>query len=785
MGQIINIISYVFLGLLVFGFLCGFVRSFKKSIARTILIAISFIVALIVGPLLSGVLIKTFVKGYIFDGFGLTINFEEMLGDMANQGGALSDILSASATQNLVTNFMNIILNIVAFLIIFIALLILTLICYWIGSIIVKVTNKKKDNYEEKKAKSKKLSYRLLGSLFGVVSSFIICFSLFIPVYGIMGIFDQFLAETSTEQSAGATTNLISGKLYYTEDENIGEIEGYIKSYEEIKTSIDNSILGKVSNGLGISKLGESAFIHLTTANQGGVKISLSEEIVTVIKIYNIYKEEFVANTFSFETQEEINNALDVIEEIYSVANNSTIVKSYLVELIPKLREKWVVEKTEYLGMKFPLEEDNEFYDIALNIIDKGFNTVNITEINDNVYSLIDTIRILNDSQLIVAIKNNEDIMQVIKNDETDILKHIIVELSESKFGDSLPNLLSTIVKKAYSIVVDDSKTAEQINGYFAEADASIPEQIDWNKEGESLNNLIINSLGIIDMFNKEEQDIDLIIESFEKIGIVIDIARSSQFTNHFKILVTDMIDIKFSDDDVLGTITGTLNSSFKDNWAWIDENGDGVVDFKYEDVFKTLKQTALLAQKLNIDTSLPDSDNLDDLVNDLEGVVGEIIKNPEMKETFKNILEEDIIDTFIPEDQAGVIKDIVGSFIDNTTEESLKQDITAAKEVIDIVNKSMNDGSLTFETEDDAKTIVENLANSNAVMTVIDTAISTEATNNLQGYAEVLKENMQVEDVQKLTDAINSLSTESEDTEEQSRLEKNKENLLKLFGLI
>jgi hypothetical protein len=119
----------------------------------------------------------------------------------------------------------------------------------------------------------------------------------------------------------------------------------------------------------------------------------------------------------------------------------------------------------------------------------------------------------------------------------------------------------------------------------------------------------------------------------------------------------------------------------------------------------------------------------------------------------------------------------MVGSFIDNTTEESLKQDITAAKEVIDIVNKSMNSGTLTFETEDDAKAIIENLSNSNAVMSVIDTANSTGATNNLQSYAEELKNNMQETDVQKLTDAINSLSTESEDVEEQTKVEKNNIN--------
>ena len=149
MGQIINIVSYIFLGLLVFGFIWGFLRSFKKSMARTILIAISFLIAIICGPILSGFLIKQFVKGYVFEGFGITFNFEDALGNIVNQGGAINDILSASATQNLVTNFINIILNVVAFLVIFIVLLVLTLILYWIGSIIIRCNDRKKDNYNE------------------------------------------------------------------------------------------------------------------------------------------------------------------------------------------------------------------------------------------------------------------------------------------------------------------------------------------------------------------------------------------------------------------------------------------------------------------------------------------------------------------------------------------------------------------------------------------------------------------------------------------------------------
>jgi len=778
--SIINIISIACFALIVIGFFIGFIRSFKKSLTRFILIALCLVAAIFVSPLLSSFLIKTFVSGYVFNGFGFSFDFKEFVETNIGAGGdAVGDIMNAQATETLVASIMNLAVNIVAFFAIFIILVVLTLIFFWIGSLIARFADRKNPNYEIKKANRKKLSYRLAGGLFGVFSSLAFCFVLAVPVFGIMNICDKFLEQSQTESaSAYSAVTYADGELYYKDNEQIGQVETLIEQYAQIRQTINDSAVGKVANVIGLSQLGMKTFDYLTTVNQGGLDVSMTNEIVAVIRVYNAYKVGFVENHFDAESKESIAKAIDSIEQIYNEANKSTIVKSYLIEFIPKFREKWVAGET-FMGIEFPVK--GEYADLALMIIDKGFNTYNITEINNNVYSVIGVARIANESGLIKAIQDEVDIFDFVKEDNTNIIKNVVVKLSESKFKDALPTLIEDIIKKAYDIVIDtnDILTEEEIDSIFADVDGNLPDDIDWEDEGLCLQNLIKNSLNIVDIFYSDENATDLIIENLDKLGMVIDSARMSAFSNHFKILVNKMINTKI-DRDILGEETMEILTVKLDvNWS--------NANFRFSDMFNVLKQTALIAQKITVDTE--GSTNLNDIVDNLESVVADIIENPQVKETFITILERDVINQFIPEEHsetANVLKDMVGSFMNNTTVETLKMDIAAGKEIINIVNDSVNNGAFSLEDEtltkeQKAEEIIETITSSNAIMTVIETATSdTSATNKLAEMAQ----NLGGDDVELLKNAIEDLDTTSSDAIEQSKNEENKTLLMKLFGL-
>lgn len=782
MSQIINIASIACLVLLILGFFLGFFRSVKKSLTRFVLIALCLLVSIVVAPILSDFLIKNFVKGYVFEGFGFSFDFKETVEGIISSGGdALSDIMNAQATETLVVNIVNIMINIVAFFAIFFVLIILTLIFFWIGSIIVKINNRKKPNYEQIKANSKKLSSRLCGGLFGVFSSVVLCFVLLVPVFGIMNICDAFLDTTDGEAASAIEVNhVVAGQLFYKDNESIGVVEGYIEQYAEIKKVIDDSTIAKVSNSLGLSNLGKKTFEYLTTSKQGGIEVSLTNEVISVINIYNIYKENFVENSFNGGDKESLNNALDAIEEIYNEANNSAIVKSYLIELVPRFREKWVAGE-KYLGIEFPIT--GEYQDLVLLIIDKGFDTYSLVEINNNVYSLINIVRIVNNSGLIDALKNEKDIMDIIKEDNQDTIKQIIVELSNSKFENALPIVIEDMIKIAYDAVIntEDILTKEEINDIFSNVDSALPDVINWEEEGESLQNLIKSSLEIMDVFYSSKTSTDTIIKNLDKLGLVIDSARTSVFSNHFKILVDKMINTKI-DSDILGKdAMSVLSAKLDANWS--------KAEFKFADMFNILKQTALLAQKLTVNSDNVETDSLEKIVENLETVVGDIISNPQVKDTFVTILEKDVIEKFIPDEYSEtivVVKDMVNSFMLNTSKETLKTDIAAGKEIINIVNTSVNNGTFSLEDEklskkQKAEQIIEKLTNSSAIMSVVETAVNEEnVTNTLKDMAQTISG----EDVEILKTAISDYSVERDDEEEQAKLEANKEALMKLFGI-
>lgn len=779
--DIMNIISYACLGILVVWFFIGFIRSFKNSLIRFILIALSLVAAIFLSPVLSNFLIKTFVSGYVFNGFGVNIDFKELVEtNLGSATEATTEVLNAESTEILVTSIMNLTLNIVAFLAIFMVLTSLTLMVFWLVKIIVKIANRKNEEYKEKKQRQKRFSYRLAGGVFGILSAVALCFAITIPVFGVMNICDQFIqTEESDTASAYHTQTYSDGELYYKDNEQIGQIETLIEEYSNIKKMISDSPVGKVSSIVGIDKISKKSFNYLTTVSNGGLEVSMTNEIVSVIKVYNAYKQGFIENSVDVEDKESMARAIDAIELIYNEANNSTIVKSYLIEFIPKFREKWLAGET-FLGIAFPVEGD--YKDLALIIVDKGFNTYNIEEINNNVKSLIGVARVANNSGLIKAIKNEENLLDFLKEDKSNLIKNVIVELSNSKFADALPGVIEDVVKIAYDVVIDtnDVLSKDEINNIFAEVDNNLPDTIDWEDEGLSIQNIIKNALAITDVFYSDEGIEDKkIIDSLDQIGILIDSARTSVFSNHFKILVNKIINTKI-DKDILGADTmDVLINKLDANWS--------TVDFRFADMFNVLKQTALIAEKITIDTD--SSTDLNEIVDNLESVIGDIISNEQVKDTFVTILEKDVIDKFIPDeysDTADVVKDMVSEFMDKTTEETLANDIAAGKEILNIVNNSVNNG--TFSLEDDnltkeekAEEIINTLTNSSAIMNVIETAANNEiATNTLSNMAQ----NLSGDDVEILKNTISNLQTANEDAEQQAKNEANKEALMKLFGI-
>jgi len=201
--------------------------------------------------------------------------------------------------------------------------------------------------------------------------------------------------------------------------------------------------------------------------------------------------------------------------------------------------------------------------------------------------------------------------------------------------------------------------------------------------------------------------------------------------------------------------------------------------DYSFESMFNVLKQSAQIAQKLTTTFGDINSGSLEDVLTNLESVVSEIISG-DAAATFETMLSKDVIEKFIPEeyqDTVDVVKEVFISFIDNTTEETLKADVVAGKEIINIVNIAQNSEEVI--TQEKATEMVENIPNSETIMNIVTSAVSDEsASAALKDItAEMSSENNQV-----LVDAINDIKEEIENDETQTNKVEHLNALLKLF---
>ena len=318
--NIFVIASSVFFTIIVLGFAWGFFRGWCKSLIRLGVLVGDFIISLFVAPVISKAVVGNITSGSQISIFGLTIDFQSIV-----EGYFGSDLDSAlGTTAALASSLMNVVINVVLFILMFILINIISLIVYGIVLLVLR------KNREKDKVKKEHIGLKFLGGFEGLISSIVLLFVFLVPFFGIMDVLNNAVKEEPKPQATASAQSLSSsfmcGELYYTDDENIGEIEYYIESYASLKKKYNSSLMGFVFKYTGLNKLGCVSFNHLSTVKVDGEKIKLNNEIVTVINTYNIYKDTFINKDLDFTKAETI----DSILTIYNEAKNSSFAKKYV-----------------------------------------------------------------------------------------------------------------------------------------------------------------------------------------------------------------------------------------------------------------------------------------------------------------------------------------------------------------------------------------------------------------------------------------------------------------------
>ena len=753
LNTIMMALSGTIIGLLVIGFLIGVWRGWKKSLARFIALLVILLIALFLTPVISSAIINACTDGTTISIFGFTYDFQELVSSIAGSSEGLGDIVAADGTTTeLAFALMNVAVNVVLFVAMFLVLSLLALFVHFIVFLVLRSKAKKNGTLTAKKAAN-----RLIGGGIGFFSMIIICFTFLIPVFGVMNICNTFITDEKGGESANASVltsssiqNYLGANLYYTEDENIGTVETYVETYAKIKENYDKSPMGAVFNALGISKLGSISFNYLTSVKSGDLEVNVTNEIVSVIKVYNEYKETFVANKFDITN----NNSVDGIISIYDVATTSKIVQSYIIELLPKLCENWSNGEA-FLGIKPPVSgEMTQMFNHVLEI----FKTDDINRISNNLKAVMGVVKVANNNNLISTIQAGDvEIMEILADNET-FVKDAVLQLSTTpELRSNLPIIINDALAIGYKSVVGEDASFSGGNLTSEEIAA-----INWNSEADVFQKLVNTLLSVFENLQDDgsaSESSNQMLNELSSIGEAIDLSRNSVIlSDPMKEFITGFINTeKVSLSlDIKSQINGNINN------YWASET------YSFKAMFKTLQETASLVDKM---TSDPENVTLENIKDTLVTVAG----SQEMKDTIKDLIGSDIVDELVPEEYketASAVTEMFGTFIDEITPEKIEQDIAAADEIINIINVSQNHGgNLSLgETEEEKKqaanNLVETIANSSAVMAVVDAVnTSTDASaikdvvNNLGGDVTYIQDALASEDLNIPAEAKDALA--------------------------
>ncbi len=740
--QLITISTTIVLSLIIIGIGLGFVRGWKRSLIRFGFILASLIAAIFIAPAISNWFISKYASGSSLTLFSTTIDFQEILEQASGETLDLTELFAeGSATNDLILSFMNIVVNLALFVVIFIGCNLVTVFVYWIILLIFKI----KDRYEVDEKPERDGKYwglKSLGAFIGVLGSLVICFAVLTPVFGVMNVCDGFVveAEKDNEQAAAATTSLVCGNLYYTEDDKIGKIEGYIEKYANLKKGYDKSFLGKFLKYTGLKKLGSLTFDKLTTVKQGGLKVNLTDEFIQIVKVYNGYKDIFVKEKFDITD----NNDIDDLMNLYDEAIESNIVENYIIELIPKASRKWSNDE-KFLGISSPIVGEWSPVVKASLVV---FKIDNINRISNNLKALTSAVKVGNNYGIVKAVQEKQKIEDLLGDSGNFVKEEIVILTSTVELRENVSIILNESFEVLYKQIIGEEKDFAD-NQLSIQEIAAINEVDGWAKEAEQIQETVIKTFVVYDVI-KNDSSSEVLVDQLENIGVAIDAARKSKLISKpYKTFIEGFIDKKLNiKESAKEEILESINSKWDDS------------TFNFTEMFKTIQATALIAKDISDKATNISLDSLKDTLKN-------IADNAAMKEVVSSIVNSNIIETMVPENKketAAVMTDMLETLMssDSANSSTVENDIKAGNQIVNIVNAAENNGGNMGLTEESADQMVADLTGSAAIMEMLSDDSKNETVS---GYAE----NISTEDKAAIENSINKL----EDGENKTALKK------------
>ncbi len=598
--MVLLILNILFALFLVLGFLFGFMKGLKKSALRLAFFFVSIIIAAIITPYISRLILDIQIT---YEG-SLTSIEDIILSAINNSSAEVSEVMAASPTLSaLVENMPVMLVNLVSFVLLCYVLNLVGWVIYLVIASAFFKKNKATVDETGKKVKSKQ--WRIFGGLVGAAQGLILAFLTFLPLSGIVGMYNDLSTAQAVSADEGTSLNLSLSAQFI--NENVpDDVKVYLDAYSD-------SAIAKVSGVLGLD---DSVFNQVASVTVNNTKISLRNEVVNIASVYDNVGFLIDVDFSSFDAFKTLD--YDRLSTAVDYIFNSKLLTTALPELVDygfdKLLEMDEVQsEPQYI----------ELIDAVRNVLNSDDGVTQ--NLKNDISAVISTAKIMADNKIFdripsdgqVTESNIEQILHIVSKDNKKVFDQIIDNIFNSKilnkaviFGlnmgiDALEDELKTLTNNQALTISNIDIKNDQMTLKKGEVKSLLSSAINIANDviGEDLNSIKDNFLTVFDL------DLENIVTNagsmmnalqnmnvFSSTGIYDQIVTALESTEYNKYVDFEI----FKGDNVWLNETSTLSnviSNIRKSQvvSYIEKGQDGnyyVADENFSKMFQNLVST-------------------------------------------------------------------------------------------------------------------------------------------------------------------------------------------------
>ena len=695
------IVSVFFIVILIAGFFVGFWRGLKKSTANLIFSVVGILVAFFVTPAITNAIMGIQVT---YDGQPTTLN--QMLVEMLRDDQTIASLIDRNPNiVTLVQGLPGALANTVVFILVTLAI---ELVIYIIYRIVASTALKPKEDESK---------HRWWGAGVGLVKTFLLTLFAFMPLAGLIGVYDTLKTNESFMVSVDSSSEMGAQNL------NASIIADNVPTeLDEILTGLENNALIKIC---GVFGLDNATFDYFSKVKVEDNNVYIRKEIETIYPIANfVYQMQSEEQDITFA-----NFDYEKLEEYVNSFVDGGLFKGIVVDLANDIIQNY----QEYSFLDSLVDDENVrevFSSLQTSLAEYSENHEMLESyfVHD-VKEMFSTVKVLGQSGMLdqmVTVSGEDSLNQVL-----DILvADSNITISEEALNSALDvnivrDAIGPITKIALQSMLED---VDDIN-----TDTSTWSEQDWDDLSLSVVNLLKD-------YRDLSQEVDIMEVVSDPTILIGDEYTSAQLTNALAgvgSLIDEIRSIKLFQTTSGGSIIDRMleeNNITLPQEPVKDAQGQSVTIDSYSGLFDFLSPVLVTVKENDLYDIFNNTSDTLSMMSSLANVLSQEGNENLLSEVILPLTQVEPTKTLVVDEMIKTIQNDIVDFSTLNTYEDWQGDLNYISNLLVTLNTLSYEGTsyLEYALKGEIDTILNNVS-AEELPQVIKPVLYAKSTTNLK----------------------------------------------------